>query len=399
MEKRFILRDESFGYTLFDKARLRYKFLAKTDSKTEFRFPDITAEDFEKWSLDLSAAPKEIIYSPIRVYFELTSSCPLQCRVCFNSSGKTKSDEMSTEEVRKTLNGLRKDGVLDVRFSGGEPTTKPDWFELLKYSKDLGFAVSLNTNGVYANPEETINKLINLDLEQITLSIDGGRDFHNYIRGDGNYEKTAETLEKLSEGRANLRINTVLTKGSAKDLEKVLDLAGKFVSEINFFYMRLTGRALGILDQVMSYEELHQFDEKIEALKPNYPHLRILHGSKVMVANSISPDIKNNVGLKMGGPDGFTRFNLLPDGSIWPGGYTPYLRPDFKLGYIQNESYSLLDIWRNSPKLNEFREISLRLQKDCLACPEKNIKCPGASMEMEFYRKNSKDKKNPCCAY
>lgn len=394
--KRFVLRDEKFGYTLFDKVRMRHKFLSSAD---DLRFSDIEVEDFERWTADLSDAPEDIIYSSIRIYFELTSACLLRCKTCFNQSGKAKADEMNTEEVIRTLDGLRNDNVLDIRFSGGEVTTRPDWFEILSHAKELGFSVSLNTNGVYKNSKQTIDQLASLDLEQITISIDGGHDFHDYIRGKGNYERTVKTLEELHKQGAHLRINTVLTKGAANDLEEILDLAERFVEEINFFYMRTVGRALGILDQVVSYEELHKFDERIEKLKPKYPHMRILHGSKVMVVNSISSYVTSSVGLKMGGPDGFTRFNLLPNGSIWPGGYTPHLRPDFYLGNIKEEGYSLLNIWRNSHKLKEFREISLRLQESCLKCPEKNVKCPGASMEMEFYREQTPEHKNPYCIY
>ena len=394
--KRFVLRDEKFGYTLFDKVRMRHKFLS---SANDLRFSDIEVQDFEKWAGDLSEAPGDIIYSPIRIYFELTSACLLRCKTCFNQSGKAKADEMSTEEVIRTLDGLRNDNILDIRFSGGEVTTRPDWFEILGHAKELGFSVSLNTNGVYRNPKQTIDQLASLDLEQITISIDGGHDFHDYIRGKGNYERTVKTLDELHKQGAHLRINTVLTQGAANDLEEILDLAGRFVEEINFFYMRTAGRALGILDQVVSYDELYNFDERIEKLKPKYPHMRILHGSKVMVVNSISSDVTSSVGLKMGGPDGFTRFNLLPNGSIWPGGYTPHLRPDFYLGNIKEEGYSLLDIWRNSPKLKEFREISLRLQESCSKCPEKNVKCSGASMEMEFYREQNPEHKNPYCIY
>jgi MoaA/NifB/PqqE/SkfB family radical SAM enzyme len=398
--QRFVLRDETFGYTLFDRVKLRHRFLKRSDLKRDLRFPDVVVEDYEKLSLDLTGAPTDLIYSPIRVYFELTSACNLgKCRVCFNSSREPKPNEMTGEQIRRTLDGLRKDGVLDLRFSGGELTTRPDWFDLLKYAKERGFTVSLNTNGVYSNPKRTIDQLAELRPEQVAVSIDGGREFHDYIRGQGTYDQTVQSLEMLSKRGLHLRINTVLTRGSARDLVSILDLAGRYADEINFFYMRLTGRATGILDEVLPYEELHQFDEKIEPLKPNYPHLRILHGSKVMIANSISPKVENDVGLKIGGPDGFTRFNLLPDGSIWPGGYTPHLRPDFHLGYIQNEGFSVLNVWRNSPKLREFREISLELQKTCLVCPEKNVKCCGASIEMEFYRQKSKDRKNPYCAH
>lgn len=397
INKRFVLRNEPFGYTLYDKTRMRHKYLSVEDATQELKFPDTAVDDFEKWSADLSDAPFGILYSPIRIYFELTSACLLRCRTCFNNSGKAKPNELATDDVKRTLEGLRRDNVLDIRFSGGEVTTRPDWFDLLRHAKDLGFSVSLNTNGVYLRPEETIDQLVDLDLEQITISIDGGPKFHDYIRGNGSYEKTVRTLKELKRRGAHLRINTVLTKGSANDLEEILSLAGRFVEEINFFYMRTTGRALRILDQAVSYEELYRFDEKIESFKQKYPHIRILHGSKVMVTNSISPEISSNFGLRIGGPDGFTRLNLLPDGSIWPGGYTPHLRPDFYLGNIKEEEYNLLDVWRHSPQLQEFRRMSLNLQVACSKCPEKGTRCPGGSMEMEFYREKNSDGKNPYC--
>jgi len=395
--QRFVIRDEPFGYTLFDRLKLRYKFLKK-DAVEKLDFCGVPVDSFEKWPANLSDAPLDIIYSPTRIYFELTSKCNLKCKTCFNSSGKAKPNELTTEEVKKTLKGLRKDNVFDIRFSGGEVTLRNDWFELLDYAKKLGFAVSLNTNGAYNNPK-TINQLNSLDLEQITISLDGNREFHDYIRGHGNFDKSVKTLNELHKKGAHLRINTVLTKGSAKDLESILDLAGRFVEEINFFYIRTTGRALGILNQVVSYDELYEFDKKIETLKPKYPHMNILHGSRVMVQNSIGSNTKSDLGLEMGGPDGFTRFNLLPDGSIWPGGYTPHLKPEFYLGNVKDENYTLLNIWRNSPELKEFRKISLELQKKCQSCPEKNVRCPGASMEMEFYREKNPENKNPYCIY
>lgn len=395
---RFVLRSEPFGFTLFDRKKMRYKFIQK-DTTENLRFSDINVDKSEKWVTNVAQAPKEIIYSPIRVYFELTSACNLRCKHCFNASAKAKPDELNTTELKKTLSGLRNDNVLDIRFSGGEFTQRKDWFDILKYAKNLGFCVSVNTNGIYTNNKSTINKLAALKLNQITFSIDGNQSFHDYIRGNGNYSKTIESLKKLYDKGAHLRINTVLTRGSAKSLEDILKLAGQFVEEINFFYMRPLGRAAGILDNIMSYEELHTFNKKIESLKAQYPDVNILHGQKVTIANSIDSNLKSQFGLMIGGSDGFTRMNLLPNGDIWPGGYTPHLRPDFYLGNIKEEGYTMLNIWRNSSKLKKFRELSWNLQKKCSECPEKNKGCPGASIEMEFYREKNPQHKNPYCIY
>lgn len=398
MEKRFVLREEVFGFTLFDRVKMRHKFILDTNKENMY-LSGIEVKDYELWKSDLTRATTEIIYSPIRLYFEFTSACNLRCRTCFNESGLAKLNELKTIEVKKTLKGLRKDNILDIRFSGGETTQRKDWFEIISYAKKLGFSVSLNSNGVYYNQDKIISKLMKLNLAQITFSIDGDKKFHDYIRGNGNYEKTVSSLKKLHEKGAHLRINTLLTKSSSKCLENILDLAGKYVEEINFFVMRPIGRGSGLLNEVMSYSDLHEFDKRIEKIKHLYPQVNILHGSKITIANSIQSNLESKFGLKIGGPDGFTRFNISPDGSIWPGGYTPFLRPDFYLGNIKDENYSILNIWRNSKKLNEFRNKSMDVQKKCLICSEVGLRCPGAGIEMEFYREKSSDKKNPYCKF
>ncbi|MBW2964688.1 radical SAM protein [Candidatus Woesearchaeota archaeon] len=393
-----MIREEPFGYTLYDRRRLRHKFLKSCDVDGKQDVSGISVSSIERWSGDLTNAPKNIIYSPIRVYFEATSKCNLRCRTCFNSSGREMPGEMTTEEVKRMLDGLSRDNVLDIRFSGGEVTQRRDWYEVLKHARTLGFATSLNTNGVYDDPA-VIDGLATLGLEQITISIDGGRDHHNYIRGRGNFERSVRSLHELHEKGARLRINTVLTRGSSADLEEILELAGQYVDEINFFYMRTTGRALTISDQSVSFDELNAFNRMLEGLQGRYSHVNILHGSQVTMMNSIDANTKSEFGLEMGGPDGFTRFNILPDGSIWPGGYTPRIAPGFYLGNIKEEGYSILNVWRNSQKLNEFRQMSLDLQKKCLACEEKDVRCPGANIEMELNRKNESDGKNPYCLY
>ena len=53
----------------------------------------------------------------------------------------------------------------------------------------------------------------------------------------------------------------------------------------------------------------------------------------------------------------------------------------------------------NSEKLNKFREKSMRVQNNCAKCPELGVRCPGAGLEMEFYREKSLSKKNPYCNF
>ena len=394
---RYVIRNEHFGATIYDRQTLTHEFLGHEAIPRHLSSLQSRGEDYDNWVVDFGGASEEIIYSPIRVYFELTRKCTLRCRMCFNDSGVHAADELSTNEVLKILDALRLAAVFDVRFSGGEPTTHPDWYEILAYAKSIGLTVSMNTNGFF--PDMKIPaQLVQLGLDQVAVSLDGNERVHDNLRGAGVFRRVVETLEYLAIHNAPTRINSIVTRHSMDSLEDVLELAGRYAKEVNFFYMRTSGRARDILDDAIDFEGLHRFGMRVEGLKERYPHVNVLYGSQVMQNNSVKRRQSNGFNLKMGGPDGFTRLNILPDGIVYPGGYTPHIASDYSLGDLRAYGYNLLDIWQNHPALWKFREESMRLQEHCEACPEKENRCPGASMEMDLYRQRFNEP-NPYCLY
>lgn len=257
----------------------------------------------------------------------------------------------------------------------------------------FGFAVSLNTNGVYDNPD-IIDSLASLGLEQITISIDGAQKTHDRLRGEGNFERAIKSLRLLFRKGAVLRTNTVLTKNSTAEMEEIIGIAGPYVSEMNFFYVRTTGRAKKILDEAVSFEDLDDFNKRAAQIVRRYPTINILFGSQVMRVNSVA---LNSLGLQLGGPDGFTRINLSADGSILPGGYAPYIDKTLNLGDIREEGYTTLQICREPAKLKQFRDRSEQLVRRCLSCPELDVRCPGINVEMDLVRQKSPQIGNPYC--
>lgn len=389
MRERFVLRDEVFGGTLFDRDQLRHRFIKSVSLQTEL------PETYEYWSLDTTVLPREIIYSPIRVYFEVTKACNLRCQHCFNSSGKIAGYEMSTEEMMTALDGMRGDAILDIRFTGGEPTSRPDWYLIFSKAKTLGFGVLVNTNGVYEDPA-ILEMLTSLDLEQVTISIDGTRKNHDSVRGLGSYDKAMENLKALAKMGARLRTNTVLTERSLQDMESTVQSVAPYVSEMNFFFMRPTGRARKFVDNSISFDELAEFNKQAEKIVKRYPDIHIMFGSQAMRASSIS---LNDLQLQIGGPDGFTRLNLSADGSIWPGGYSPYIDKSLILGNIKDEGFTTLKIWRNSEKLRKFRNLSQALVERCLSCVELDGRCRGINVEMELLKQRFPKLGNPYCVF
>lgn len=394
--ERYVLRDEIFGGTLFDRKSFGHKFVDHHEIQRGIVFNGTTIANYEKWGASLENVPTNIPFSPVRVYFELTRKCNLDCQTCFNSSGLEGPNEMNTDEVKRCLEGMRADNIFDIRFTGGEVTVRPDWFELFQHAKAIGFAFSVNTSGVYDDPE-TIDKLAFLNPDQITISIDGNEEHHDRIRGKGNFQRSIQTLQELKKQGAILRTNTVLTKLSLQDAEEIAETVGEYVDEMAFFHMRATGRAkTKLIKELVDFDELAEFNRHMESVSQNHPDINFYYGERVVKENSILP---GNHGMMMGRPDGFTRFNLLADGSLWAGGYAPYIDRTLNLGNMKDEGYSLLKVWRESEKLKWFRDFSNELFQRCLGCPEFEKRCPGVNVEMELIRLKSPKMGNPYCIY
>lgn len=392
---RYILRDERFGGTLFDRKLLRHTFLSKSQLDGGIFIDGEKITGFEHWRADTSKLPIHIPFSPTRIYFEITNGCNLRCKTCFNASAKPHPNEMDTETAQKCLSGLRSDHVFDIRFSGGEITTRPNWFKEVNCAKLLGFAVSVNTNGVYKHPE-TIDQLAALGVEQITVSIDGNQQHHDQNRGKRTHARSLKTLQTLKAKGAILRTNTVLTTLSINDAETIIQDVGEYVDEMAFFHMRMTGRAQRVQDRMVGFSELDNFVKRMDDLKAKYPHIRFYYGERAIRENSVMP---NSFGLQVGSPDGLTRMNLLADGSVWAGGYTAYIESNLNLGNLRQENYSILNIWRNSSKLAWYREFGKKLVERCLKCPETDKRCPGVNVEMELIRNKFPHIGNPNCIY
>ena len=68
---------------------------------------------------------------PLALLAELTHRCPLQCPYCSNPLNLERaSQELTTAEWTRAIDEAAAMGVLQIHFSGGEPTVRPDLEEL-----------------------------------------------------------------------------------------------------------------------------------------------------------------------------------------------------------------------------------------------------------------------------
>lgn len=395
---KFILREEYFGGTIYDRENLIFYFLDKNEisSLKNGESVDkgflIDSDDVEYRSGSEKNFLTGILYSPVRVYFEITRKCNLKCKNCFMSRDLS-SCEMSFDDILKTLDGLRDDNVIEVRITGGEPTQRDDWHNILMKAKKRGFVVSLNTNGVYESTD-VIDDLIKLAPEQIIISLDGLKKAHEKMRGEGTFNAVLETIKHLNEAGMKLRVNTMLNKYTLNDLKPMVELASNYSAELCFILFRPTGHAFRLRGIIPPIEKLNNCIREIEDLRGRNRDVKIMTSYDIISQNAIKPSYDLDLTSCAAGLRGL---NINSDGGIYACGFLAGLGEQFKLGNIIEERYSISKIWRYSQQLKGFRKRSLEKTNECKICPDYRKNCFGSCIVMENYVQNQALKNDPYC--
>ena len=139
---------------------------------------------------------------------EITSSCNLECPMCFAVSGPG-GKHLSFEDCRAAIDRLVEvEGQPEIlQISGGEPTIHPDFDEIHQYACAQPIdIVMINTNGVrLAKDDAFLERVADLKHRtEIYLQFDGFSDAgYEYLRGESLLETKLKAIERLGEAGLN----------------------------------------------------------------------------------------------------------------------------------------------------------------------------------------------------
>lgn len=159
---------------------------------------------------------------PKHVQWLLTRKCNYRCKGC-NVWLEQDSSELSTEEVKKGLDILKKMGVIDIVFSGGNPLLRDDIGEILEYASKF-FITTVYDNGSIA--ADKIDVLHFADFVAISIdSLDPQK--NDYLKGvQGAWHKAMEAVRKLKENGISVSVSPTI---SQYNLYEILDLTQYFI--------------------------------------------------------------------------------------------------------------------------------------------------------------------------
>ena len=180
------------------------------------------------------------------IRLSISDVCNFKCGYCLPDGYKIdKSDNRSflnIEEIGRLAKALSELGVSKIRLTGGEPTVRKDFFEIVKIiKKNSGIKKTVMTTNGY-RLDKIADNIKNSGLDGINISIDSlNADTFKKITGHDRLREILKGIKNLQKlNFKNIKINAVLLKG-VNDTEKDFNNWAEFIknNEIDFRYIEL----------------------------------------------------------------------------------------------------------------------------------------------------------------
>jgi MoaA/NifB/PqqE/SkfB family radical SAM enzyme len=171
-----------------------------------------------------------INYQPIGTGLEITHRCNLKCSHCYWQT-KQSHKELPDNQMIAFIRKLVARGMIFAIIAGGEPLLRP---KVLKVAIDSFVASLVFTNGT---------KKLSFHPTVWALSLDGPKEIHNKIRGEGVYE---QIMENITYTRSPVMVTMTITKQNYKYIRNLIDdiVNNEAIKAINFnFYIPSQSRS------------------------------------------------------------------------------------------------------------------------------------------------------------
>jgi mycofactocin radical SAM maturase len=324
--------------------------------------------------------------APICLTWELTYACNLACVHCLSSSGKRDPRELSTRQCKDIIDELERMQVFYVNIGGGEPTVRPDFWELVDYATAHHVGVKFSTNGVRITPE-VATKLAASDYVDVQISLDGATaEVNDAVRGKGSFAMAVRALENLADaGFKDAKISVVVTRHNVDQLDEFAALAARYGATLRITRLRPSGRGADVWDELhpTPAQQVQLYDWLVE------------RGDGVLTGDSFF----HLSGL--GAPGALAGLNLCgagrvvclidPVGDVYACPFAIHDR--FLAGNILSDG-GFDSVWKNAPLFRELREP--QSAGACGSCGHYDS-CRGGCMAAKFFTGLPLDGPDPEC--
>jgi len=205
-------------------------------------------ENYLKWQK--SSRSIDVDYLPIKMDIENVSRCNFHCTMCSVSDWPkyTRARDMTFEEYMHLID--EQYGLIEIKLQGlGEPLMGKCYFEMIQYARKNHIWVRTVTNASLLHIKENYKNLIDSDVSELLVSIDGAtKKTFEKIRRGSNFEKVKENCITLNHYAENInkkrtRMWTLVQRDNFHELEDMVILSAKLGFERMTFSLDVENQA------------------------------------------------------------------------------------------------------------------------------------------------------------
>lgn len=165
---------------------------------------------------------------PTYVQWICSYRCNFSCPHCGTAAGQAREDELSTQDIFKTIDILADLGCEMFSITGGEPLMREDIFDVITYANEKEIKAGFVTNGYLV--EEYIKQLQKVKLTSVLVSIDGYQENQAKIRGmPYSYKRCLRSVNILKNlGVDIVGVSTVMLDENIDDIPNIFEDAFKY---------------------------------------------------------------------------------------------------------------------------------------------------------------------------
>jgi radical SAM protein with 4Fe4S-binding SPASM domain len=326
--------------------------------------------------------------------------CNLRCRHCYLGDTELIDEPLAKEEWKSVINQLYEMGVPKIAFLGGEPLLSPMFFELAEYAFRLGFKLYTTTNGTLVTPV-IAKRLAQVGFNEIDVSLDGATpETHEFLRGEGTFEKTVQGIQHLVTAGLKVKSATVVSK---KNMNEILSLnLMELGRKLGLHHMYLNpllpgGKGKEIWKEYeVSAKDWLEVKKAIQKwnskgdLPKVFAESGFVFDDKLMNRALSNPDICVYAGCKAGKRE----MIITPDGFAVA---CPLLSTEREFQTMSVRKYSLREIWEKDEWIVKLRSVNENtIQGKCKNCRYRTI-CKGGCHILALFEYGNINQPDPRC--
>lgn len=322
--------------------------------------------------------------APICLTWELTYGCNLRCAHCLSSSGERREDELTTAEAKRLIDEWAAMQVFYINVGGGEPMSRPDFFELMDYTLGRGIGVKFSTNGTLID-DAAADWICSRDYLDVQISLDGATaESNDPLRGTGSYLRARRAMERLAARGFDFKINAVVTRQNFHEIDALYAMAQSYGAHLRLTRLRPTGRGA----------------EVWAGMRPTHAQNRVLYDWLLAHRDVLTGDSFFHLsaygqpveGLNMCGA-GRIVCCIDPVGEVYACPFV--LAPEFSAGNVRDPG-GFAGRWRNSALFAHLR--TWQTGGSCATCNAYQL-CHGGCMAVKHFTGRTLDEPDPDCVF